>query len=79
LEVGLFLVISAELRAIQLARARTPCIEMLFERLPTVSATAGTTIIITGIRSRQNCYIGVTESAGPSDGCGFAAAIDGRS
>jgi len=42
----------------------------------TGSATA---IIITGIRSRQHCYIGVTESAGPSDGCGFAAAIDGRS
>ena len=41
LEVGLFLVISAELRAIQLARGRAPCVEMLCERLPTVGATAG--------------------------------------
>jgi hypothetical protein len=39
LEVGLFLIIGAELRAIQLARGRAPCIEMLLERLPTVGAT----------------------------------------
>jgi len=41
LEVGLFLIIGAELRAIQLARGRAPCIEMLLERLPTVGATVG--------------------------------------
>jgi hypothetical protein len=41
LEVGLFFVISAELRAIQLARGRAPCIEILLQPLPTVSATAG--------------------------------------
>ena len=41
LEVGLFLIIGAELRAIQLARGRAPCIEMLLERLPTVGATTG--------------------------------------
>ena len=40
LEVGLFLVISAELGAIQLARGRAPCIEILLERLATVGATA---------------------------------------
>ena len=39
LEVGLFLIIGAELRAIQLARGRAPCIEMLLERLPTIGAT----------------------------------------
>ena len=41
LEVSPFLIISAELRAIQLARGRAPCIEILFERLPTVGATIG--------------------------------------
>ena|SRR6516164_11578636 len=41
LEVGLFLIIGAELRAIQLARGRAPCIEILLERLPTVGATTG--------------------------------------
>ena len=40
LEVGLFLVISAELRAVKLARGRAPCIEMLLQWLPTVGATA---------------------------------------
>jgi hypothetical protein len=44
LEVGLFLVISAELRAIQLARGRAPCTEMLLERLPTVGAAAGSSL-----------------------------------
>jgi hypothetical protein len=44
LEVGLFLIISAELRAIQLARGRAPCIEMLLERLPTVGATADSSL-----------------------------------
>jgi hypothetical protein len=45
LEGSLFLIISAELRAKQLARRRTPCIEILFsillEGLPTVGASAG--------------------------------------
>src|SRR5208337_5228875 len=44
LEGGLFLIISAELRAIQLARRRAPCMEivlLLLEGLPTVGATAG--------------------------------------
>ena len=41
LKVGLFLIIGAELRAIQLARGRAPCIEIMLERLPTVGATTG--------------------------------------
>jgi hypothetical protein len=44
LEVGLFLVISAELRAIQLARGRAPCTEILLERSPTVGAAAGSSL-----------------------------------
>ena len=41
LEVGLFLVISAEFRAVKLARGRAPCIEMLLKWLPTVGASTG--------------------------------------
>ena len=48
LEGSLFLIISAELRAKQLARRRAPCIEILFsillEGLPTVDATVGSVL-----------------------------------